>query len=249
MELIHFNERYMRARRKVRSQEESKAVNARFAALDPGFFEIVVRGKKSPAARQLERAFQALERERRAVRREIRAARIDASFLGQIGRALEPVTQWAGFNWRINVSLLSALAAKESLVATLGAIYQQDDDGGASLEARMKATETGFTPLHALALIIFMVLYPPCLATLMTIKLQTASYKWMLFSLVYQLGLGVVVASLVFTGGRLLGLTGLQAMYGFFGLMVLITIAVGCIDRAPSRAADAAPADGCVSPG
>jgi ferrous iron transport protein B len=114
----------------------------------------------------------------------------------------------------------------------------------------MKATETGFTPLHALALIIFMVLYPPCLATLMTIKLQTASYKWMLFSLVYQLGLGVVVASLVFTGGRLLGLTGLQAMYGFFGLMVLTTIAVGCIERAPSRqSAGEAPAPGWVSPG
>ncbi|MBN2232623.1 MAG: ferrous iron transport protein B [Deltaproteobacteria bacterium] len=247
MELIAFSERYKDARRRVSSTEASEAVNARFAQLDPGFYEIVMRGKKSPAARQLDRAFGALERERQTIRREIRAARIDASFLGQIGRALEPVTQWAGFNWRINVSLLSALAAKESLVATLGAIYQQDDEGGASLEERMKATETGFTPLHALALILFMVLYPPCLATLMTIKLQTASYKWMLFSLGYQLGLGVVVASLVFTGARLLGLTGLQAMYGFFGLMVLVTVAVGCIDRAPSRAVAGAPADGCAT--
>jgi ferrous iron transport protein B len=233
MKLLRFQQTYKEARKTVGSREESEAVNARFEQKQPKYFEIVKRGRKPREAREVGRAFKNLVRERKTIRREIRSARIDASFLGQMGRALEPVTQWAGFNWRINVSLLSALAAKESLVATLGAIYQQDEGSGASLETRMKETEKGFTPLHALALILFMVLYPPCLATLMSIKIQTASARWMLFSLAYQIGLGIVVASLVFSGGRLLGLTGLQAMFGFYGLMVLTTILVGLIKVSP----------------
>ena len=77
------------------------------------------------------------------------------------------------FNWRVNVALLSALAAKESSVATLGALYDQEEEGEA-LEQRMAKAETGFTPLHALALMLFMVLYPPCLATSIAVKLQAA---------------------------------------------------------------------------
>jgi ferrous iron transport protein B len=229
LELIRFQQKYKQARKTVSSREESERVNKRFEALDPEFFAIVKRGKKPREARKLGRSFKSLVRERKSIRREIHSARIDSSFLGQIGRTLEPVTQWAGFNWRINVSILSALAAKESLVATLGSIYQQDEGSDQTLGSRMKEQEKGFTPLHALALILFMVLYPPCLATLMAIKLQTTSYKWMLFSLTYQLGLGIFVASLVFTGSRLLGLSGLQAMFGFFALMVLTTILVGFI--------------------
>ena len=151
---------------------------------------------------------------------------------------MEPVTQWAGFNWRINVSLLSALAAKESLVATLGAIYQQDEDSSGNLESRMKAQEHDYTPLHALALILFMALYPPCLATLIGIKIQTLSTKWMLFSLAYQISLGIGVAVLVFSGGQALGLSGLQAMFGFYALMVLITVGLGLMPHAKRQQED-----------
>ena len=146
--------------------------------------------------------------------REMRKERIDASFLGSMGRWLEPFTQWAGFNWRVNVALLSALAAKESSVATLGALYEQEEEGQA-LEQRMAEGETGFTPLHALALMLFMVLYPPCLATSIVVKLQAGSVKWMIFSIVYPMVLGIVAATLVFSGGSALGLSGLQAMAAF----------------------------------
>jgi ferrous iron transport protein B len=227
MRLLRFQDAYKQARRQVGSREESERINNKFEAKNPDFYIIVKRGRKPAEARQAGRALQTLDRERKTLRREIRAQRIDASYLGQIGRALEPVTQWAGFNWRINVSLLSALAAKESLVATLGAIYQQDEDSSGSLESRMKEQEKGFTPLHALALILFMALYPPCLATLIGIKIQTLSIKWMLFSLIYQISLGIGVAVLIFSGGQALGLSGLQAMFGFYALMVLITIGLG----------------------
>jgi ferrous iron transport protein B len=232
MGLLRFQDEYKQARRHVSSREESEQVNEKFEAKNPELYTIVKRGRKPAEARKVEHALRILDRERKTMRREIRSQRINASFLGQIGRALEPVTQWAGFNWRINVSLLSALAAKESLVATLGAIYQQDEDNSGSLESRMKEQEKGFTPLHALALILFMALYPPCLAALIGIRLQTLSTKWMLFSLAYQISLGIGVAVLVFSGGQALDLTGLQAMFGFYTLMVLITIGLGFVPNA-----------------
>ena len=144
------------------------------------------------------------------------------------GKAMEPITQYAGFNWRVNVALLSAFAAKESSVATLGALYEQDE-AGESLEIRMARGEKGFTPLHALALMMFMVLYPPCLATSIAVKLQSGSVKWMMFAMIYPMILGIIVATLIFTGGSALGLTGLQAMVAFYVLALVLTIIMGFI--------------------
>ncbi|MFP4672405.1 MAG: ferrous iron transport protein B [Desulfohalobiaceae bacterium] len=232
--LLSFQDDYKQARRGVSSKEQSDRVNKDFKERNPEYYQIVKRGRKPAEARQAGQALKALDNERRTLRREIRSERIDASFLGQLGRAMEPVTQWAGFNWRINVSLLSALAAKESLVATLGSIYQQDESDTGSLENRMRGQEKDFTALHALALMLFMALYPPCLATLIGIKIQTLSSKWMLFSLLYQISLGIVAAVLVFSGGQFLGLTGLQAMFSFYALMVTVTIGMGLIpDKRP----------------
>jgi ferrous iron transport protein B len=108
--------------------------------------------------------------------------RLEGSLLGKAGRALEPASRWAGFDWRVNVALLSSLAAKENSVATLGALYEQTG-GEDSLEDRISAQNTGFTPLHALTLMLFMVLYPPCIATSVAVKVQTGSYRWMLLSI------------------------------------------------------------------
>jgi len=165
---------------------------------------------------------------RKKIRREARAERFETSFLGTMGRALEPVTQWAGFNWRINIALLSAFAAKENSAATLGSIYGIDGSEK-SVQESMKAGETGFTPLHALALMLFMALYPPCVPTSIMVRHQSNSTKWMLFSIVYQTLLGLFVASLVFTGGRLLGLTGFQTMWTFYGLCVATTLGMAMI--------------------
>ncbi|MBL0731511.1 MAG: ferrous iron transport protein B, partial [Desulfosarcina sp.] len=169
---------------------------------------------------------------RKKLLREVRKEKIDNSFLGQLGKKMEPFTKWAGFNWRINVSLLSAFAAKESSVATLGALYQPEEEGE-TLEKRMKKGEANFTSLHALALMLFMVLYPPCIATTIMVKLQTGSFKWMLFSMIYPICLGLIVASLIFTGGKALDLNGLQAMAAFYALALLTTIATGFIKNKP----------------
>ena len=104
-----------------------------------------------------------------------------------------------------------------------------DLDVGAS----MKETEKGFTSLHALALMLFMIIYPPCLATLISIRLQTGSYKFLLLSLSYQIFLGTAVAIFVFTVGSALHLTGVQAMIGFYIIALLIATAIGFIPNPP----------------
>jgi ferrous iron transport protein B len=97
----------------------------------------------------------------------------------------------------------------------------------------MARGEEGFTPLHALALMLFMVLYPPCLATSIAVKLQSGSVKWMLFSMFYPMALGLIVAVAVFSGGSALGLTGLQAMIVFYGLALGFTIFMGIYKQQP----------------
>ena len=148
-----------------------------------------------------------------------------------IGRSLEPLTQWAGFNWKINVAILSSFAARESSVATIGVLYQQGADENKKLEERMGAEAGGddFTPLHALAIMVFFAMYPPCLATTIMIKVQTGSYKWMLFSILFPTTLGFLVAVLLFTGGRILGLSGIQMMGLFYGVVVLLTVILGFV--------------------
>ncbi len=224
MDFINYWNAYKSARLKSGGGASAAKLNETFKQKNPDFFRIVRRegsdGKKAYlAARKVVRA-------RKTMLMEMRKERINKSFLGRVGRSIEPVTQWAGFSWRVNVALLSALAAKESSVATLGALYQSDEKGEA-LEQRMAKGEKGFTPLHALALMLFMVLYPPCLATAIAVKLQTGSVKWMLFSIIYPMVLGVAVAILVFSGGRALGLTGLEAMAAIYGLALAVTVLTG----------------------
>ncbi|BBO84047.1 ferrous iron transport protein B [Desulfosarcina ovata subsp. sediminis] len=225
MELVLYQEAYKNAKMKVRGEDAVAALNADFKARDALFFKIVQPGKDK-TAKKAGREFKKLVKARKGLLREMRKERIDQSFLGTAGRWLEPVTRWAGFNWRVNVALLSALAAKESSVATLGALYEQEEEGEA-LENRMARGEVGFTALHALALMLFMVLYPPCMATSIAVKIQAGSVKWMLFSIGYPMLLGLVVATLVFSLGSVLGLSGLQAMIAFYCLALIITVGMG----------------------
>jgi ferrous iron transport protein B len=222
--IIYWND-YKNAKMGTKGKAAMAALNAKFANTNPVFFKIVKPGKDK-VAKKINRDFKKLLKARKGMLRKMRKERIDSSFLGRMGKWLEPGTRWAGFNWRVNVALLSAFAAKESSVATLGALYEQEEEGEA-LEQRMAKGEADFTPLHALALMLFMVLYPPCLATSIAVKLQAGSVKWMLFSMGYPMVLGLAVATLVFSLGSALNLSGIQAMFAFYGLALALTIFTG----------------------
>jgi len=225
MALILYWDKYKNAKMMAKGKEAASAVNEKFKAENPAFFKIV-QPKRDKEAKNVNKAFKKLFSARKKLLREIKKEKIDNSFLGRVGRAMEPYTKYAGFNWRVNVSLLASFAAKESSVATLGALYEQEEEGE-TLETRMEKGEKGFTPLHALALMLFMVLYPPCVATSIMVKIQTGQIRWMIFSMAFPIVLGTGVATLIFSGGTFLELSGLQAMIAFYGLALAITIGTG----------------------
>ena len=233
LDLILFQQGYRELLKSGASAESKKAYGAR----NPDFFEIV-QNKKDPEAKELEKALKKLLTFRTNALTAIRKERIDNSLLGKIGRALEPASRYAGFNWRVNVAVLSTLAAKENSVSTLGALYikepgESEGEGGErntdTLEQRMKRQEGDLTPLHAMALMLFMVLCPPCLPTIMAIRVQTGSTGWMLFAFFVPLILGLLAAVLVFTGGSALRLSGFEAMWMFYLIPLTLTVLLGLI--------------------
>jgi ferrous iron transport protein B len=229
MPLVLYWDEFKKEKARAKGDAAGEAVNGRFRERNPVFFAVVQPGA-DPEAKKANRAFKKLVKTRTELLSDMRQERIENSFLGKLGRWLEPVSRHAGFNWRVNVALLSAFAAKESSVATLGALYEQEGEGE-TLEARMSRGEAGFTPLHALSLMLFMVLYPPCLATSIAVRMQAGSSKWMLFSMTYPMVLGLAVATLVFSLGSFLGLTGLQAMFAFYGLALGTALLLGFVGK------------------
>lgn len=133
----------------------------------------------------------------------------------------------------MNVALLSSFAARESSVATLGVLFGQDDEENVTLEERMgeEQKSQGYDALTAAALILFFALYPPCLATTIMIRVQTGSYKWMVFSMIFPTLLGLLVASGVYTIGTALGLSGIQAFSAVYFIALGLLLIVGLYHR------------------
>ncbi len=129
------------------------------------------------------------------------------SYLGRIGKVCEPVMKPLGLDWRASVALLSGAAAKEIVVSTLGVLYSVDDaeSDGASLSAHLIASGN-YSRAAALAMMIFVLLYFPCIATVAAIAQEAGGWRWALFSVVYNTLLAWVVAFAAFHVGTLLGL-------------------------------------------
>lgn len=135
------------------------------------------------------------------------------SFLAAIGGAVGYVFTFHGFgNWEAGAAVISGILAKESVVSTIGILYGVPDisaEAEDAVEAAQALAETGissaFTALSAVAFMVFSQLYTPCVTALGTIKKETNSWKWMIFSAVYMFVLAWVVSLLVYQVGRLLG--------------------------------------------
>ncbi|WP_319468401.1 ferrous iron transport protein B [uncultured Pseudodesulfovibrio sp.] len=107
------------------------------------------------------------------------------TFAGRIGTALEPISELAGFNWRVNIALTGGFAAKEVIVSTLGTAYslgEIDAEEAAPLSDRLVADPL-FTKASAIALILFTMLYAPCFVTVVTMA-RESSWSWAMFSVV-----------------------------------------------------------------
>ncbi|QTL98882.1 ferrous iron transport protein B [Iocasia frigidifontis] len=234
---INYNADYSLSKRGVDSEEKKEIIDNEFKERNLAFYKIANRGvyredgelTRDREAMQVAKAYRYLERGRKELRAEINDKTLINSVLGLLAHKIEPITKYAGFNWRVNMALISSFAAKESSVATLGSIYKSDQ--GESLEEKMSEQEQGWTPLHALAIMLFMAMYPPCIPTLMAVRLESGSTKWMLFAGFYPIILGSFISILIFSGGNLLGLSGLQAMISFYILAIITMVLMGFIKQ------------------
>lgn len=115
------------------------------------------------------------------------------SYIGQIGKAIEPVIEPLGFDWKMGVGILSGIGAKELVVSTLGVLYTNDDD----IESVDLADRIPITPLVAYGYMLFVLIYFPCIATVAAIKNESGSWKWAAFTICYTTLLAWIVAFLV----------------------------------------------------
>ncbi|SMD09882.1 ferrous iron transport protein B [Sporomusa malonica] len=131
---------------------------------------------------------------------------IAQSYAGQLGKLVEPLIAPLGFDWKLGVGLVSAFTAKEVLISTLGTIYHVDQTGETAVALQEAiGNDPSFRPLIAYSLMIFVLVYSPCLAAIAVIKRETNSWKWALFSPVYSTVLAWILSFIVFQVGTLLG--------------------------------------------
>ena len=135
------------------------------------------------------------------------------SYVGRIGHAIEPVIRPLGFDWKIGIGLLTSFAAREVMVSTMATIYNVEDLGDYTVNLREamqqdineKTGKPAYTPLVALALMVFYVFAAQCMATFAIVRQETNSWKWPLFMVAYMTVLAYFSAMLVYQGGLLLG--------------------------------------------
>ena len=145
------------------------------------------------------------------------------SFLGHIGKSIEPVLEPLGFDWKMGVGIVSGIGAKELVVSSLGVMYADDEPAGASValdaegvpdvdgnpdtdqvaesgaDTRLqRALVKSVTPPAALAYMVFILLYFPCIATFIAIKQEGGGWKWAILTAVYTLTLAWIAAFITF---------------------------------------------------
>ena len=136
------------------------------------------------------------------------------SFIGYIGKTMEPILEPLGFDWRMGVGIVAGVGAKELVVSTLGVMYADDEpvitdtngqDPEPPGETRLqKALLRSVTPAGALAYMVFILLYFPCIATFIAIRNESGSWKWAIITAIYTIVLAWTAAFITFNIASLL---------------------------------------------
>lgn len=132
----------------------------------------------------------------------------EQSYIGCIGKAIEPVFRPQGFNWKLDVSLVAGIGAKEIVASTMGVLYADEetatDDSSKYGILRQKMEADGITPLIAFSYLLFVLIYFPCIATIAAIKGETGSWRWAAFAAVYTTLLAWIASACVYQIGSLI---------------------------------------------
>ncbi len=140
-------------------------------------------------------------------------SRIQQSYAGQLGQLIEPAIEPLGFDWKVGIGLITSFVAREVLVSTMATIYNVEEADETSVDLRSALQdetdpETGervYTPLVAVALMVFFALACQCMATVAIVKRETNGWKWPIVMVLYMTALAYVGSFVVYQGGRLLG--------------------------------------------
>lgn len=147
---------------------------------------------------------------------EFESEQHNQSFIGQIGRFIEPAMKPLGFDWKMSVAILTGVAAKEIVVGTLGILYQADPEKTSNTSSlieklRTQAYTSGprkgervYNPLIAFSFMVFILLYFPCIAVIAAIKKESGSWGWAFFTVFYTTGVAWIMAFAVFQVGSLI---------------------------------------------
>ena len=137
----------------------------------------------------------------------------EQSYIGRMGKAIEPIFTPQGFNWKLDVSLLAGVGAKEIVASTIGVLYSGDDsfsedeafsdDNEKYTHLRQLMLKDGINPLAAYAYLIFILLYFPCIATIAAIKNETGSWRWATFAALYTTVVAWIMSAAVYQIGGL----------------------------------------------
>ena len=137
----------------------------------------------------------------------------EQSYIGRIGKTIEPMFRPQGFDWKLDVSLLAGVGAKEIVASTMGVLYAGDDsfanDDNYSgntkkyTHLRRQMLSDGISPLSAYCYLLFVLLYFPCIATIAAIKNESGSWRWALFAAFYTTALAWIVSAAVYQVGSL----------------------------------------------
>ena len=140
-------------------------------------------------------------------------AQVENSYAGRAGHVIEPLIKPLGFDWKIGIGLISSFAARETVISTLGIVYNVgdagDEQGSTLIQALRNAKRIDgsavWTPLVALSLMVFFVLACQCMSTVAVVRRETNSWRWPLFMVAYMLMLAYASSFLTYQGGKLLG--------------------------------------------
>jgi ferrous iron transport protein B len=135
----------------------------------------------------------------------------EESYIGRLGHAVEPAIRPLGFDWKMGVSLISGIAAKEIVISTMSVLYQsahqENEDTSALVESlrndRDKEGNLVFSPLVALSFLMFILIYFPCIAVIAAIKKESGAWKWAIFTIFYTTALAWLVSLGVYQIGSI----------------------------------------------
>lgn len=190
-----------------RAEKHTAAVDARMAEVEMQLEEALDNSLPATEVVNLKANLLRMEAERKVIQQE-------NSFIGMIGKGMEPIIRPLGFDWRMGVSLLTGVAAKEVVVSTLGVIFRADHQNPeASLQEQIRNArytdgprkgEKLFDPVVAIAFLMFILIYFPCVAVIGAIRKESGSWLWAAFTVFYTTGLAWLIAFAVNQIGHLI---------------------------------------------